>query len=74
MFVGVHLTIPHYHNALQTLKNVFRFQMTTNEIVYKRQQNFESYIFLTQICSINLHPARENINYTVQANKGYQSP
>jgi hypothetical protein len=40
MFVGLHLTILYYHNALQTLKNVFKFQMTTNEIVYKQQEIF----------------------------------
>ena len=51
-------------------KHVSKFQVAMNEIVYKRQGNFQR----TQICSINLHPAGENINYTVQANEGYQSP
>ena len=59
--LGVHLMILYYHNALQTLKNVFKFQMTTNEIVCKWQRNFQSYNFLTQIYTINLHPAGENI-------------
>jgi hypothetical protein len=41
MFVGVPLMILYYHNTLQTLKNVFTFHITTNEIVHKQQRKFE---------------------------------
>jgi hypothetical protein len=41
MIVGVPLMILYYHNALQTLKIVFTFHMTMNEIVYKKHRKFE---------------------------------
>ena len=66
MFVPMaHLRIQYYHTTLQTLKNIFKFNTTTNEIVYKQQRNMERVKdYLTQIYSITLYPAENNTYYS----------